>query len=130
MRSPEENDSYTESHDSRRSVSALVGPAPTPQEIRVPRWERVASAACVGYTITLAAHQLGLGAMWKSIPFVTGSALRTVLDMAPDDEFLGWVNIGHAASDDHADARPDIDLAPIARRLGDDGLPVPYSAAS
>ena len=100
------------------------------QETRVPRWERVASAACVGYAITLAAHQLGLGAMWKSIPFVTGTALRRVLDMAEDDEFLGWVNIGHAASDDHPTTRPDIDLTPIARLLGDDGLPVPYPAAS
>ena len=46
------------------------GGAPGPGTPR-PRWEHVASAACVGYAITLAAHQLGLGAMWKSIPFVT-----------------------------------------------------------
>jgi hypothetical protein len=51
--------------------------------------------------------------MWRSIPFVTGAQLRTVLDMGPEDEFLGWVNIGHVASDEHAATRPGIDLTPI-----------------
>lgn len=96
---------------------------------KVPAWEQVVSAACAGYAITLAAHQLGLGAIWKSTPFVDGTALRVVLDMQPHDEFLGWINIGHVAQE-HApaghDARRSIDLGPIVRRLDPGGAPRPY----
>ena len=94
------------------------------ENARVPVWEQIASAACAGYAITLAAHQLGLGAMWKSSPFVDGAQLRTVLDMGAHDQFLGWINIGHVGQG--YEARPGIDLGPIARRLGPDGAPVPY----
>ena len=40
---------------------------------KVPAWEQIASASCAGYAIALAAHQLGLGAMWKSAPVHEGA---------------------------------------------------------
>jgi nitroreductase len=43
---------------------------------RIPEWEQLATAACTGYAIVLAAHALGLGAIWKSTPFVDARALR------------------------------------------------------
>ena len=96
---------------------------------KVDDWEQVASASCLGYAITLAADRLGLGAIWKSSGFRRGALLRRVLDMGPDDEFLGWVNLGHRPPDLRADSsrrRPDVDLAPIVRTLGADGRPTPY----
>jgi nitroreductase len=90
---------------------------------KVPVWEQVASAACAGYAITLAAHQLGLGAMWKSSPFVDGAQLRTTLDMGDDDQFLGWVNVGHVDRDNDPAERADVDLAAVVRWLSADGSP-------
>ncbi len=96
---------------------------------KVPAWEQVASAACAGYAITLAAHQLGLGAMWKSTRFRDGGQLRTVLDMTADDRFLGWVNLGRPAGHLDPAIRPEIDLAPIVRHLGASGVPLPHDPA-
>jgi nitroreductase len=95
---------------------------------KVPAWEQVASASCAGYAITLAAHQLGLGAMWKSSPFSDGPMLRDVLDMSGEDQFLGWVNVGRLPADRPAQARPAVDLTDIARVLDSAGRPHPYRA--
>ena len=92
----------------------------------VPAWEQVASASCAGYAIVLAAHQLGLGAVWKSSPYHEGAVLRSVLEMGPDDRFLGWVNLGGIPDDHVPVGRRPVDLAPIARVLGADGRPRAY----
>jgi nitroreductase len=90
----------------------------------VPEWEQVASAACLGYAMVLAAHQLGLGAMWKSIPFTNGDALGRVLDLEAHDRFLGWVNIGHVADDVGATRpRPSVDTGAVVRHLDPKGTP-------
>jgi nitroreductase len=103
------------------AVVARVDPA-----AKVPAWEQVASASCAGYAITLAAHLLGLGTIWKSSPFQEGAALRAVLDMGPHDQFLGWVNLGHAEGSDRA-VRTEASLGPVARVLTHDGVPAVYS---
>jgi nitroreductase len=92
----------------------------------VPPWEQIASAACTGYVMTLAAHELGLGAIWKTSPFLDGKEIRKVLDLTKGDAPLGWVNLGRHVKP--ARSRPDIDLAPIVRVLGTDGTPRPYQS--
>jgi nitroreductase len=90
----------------------------------IPKWEQVASAACMGYVITLAAHELGYGAIWKTSPFLDGAAMRTLLDLKKRDVPLGWINLGR-----HVKASPprqDADLTNIVRVLDTDGTPNPY----
>jgi nitroreductase len=94
---------------------------------KIPVWEQVASASCAGYAIALAAHQLGLGAMWKSTPFQSGPLLREVLDMSEDDQFLGWVNVGRIPAARPDAPRAEVDLTDIARVLSDDGVPQVYA---
>jgi nitroreductase len=96
---------------------------------KVPAWEQIASASCAGYAITLAAHQLGLGAMWKSSPFSDGPMLRDVLDMTADDQFLGWVNLGRLPEPAPTGPRPAVDLTDIVRVLDLAGRPHPYRGA-
>lgn len=93
---------------------------------KVPAWEQIASASCAGYAIALAAHQLGLGAIWKSAPVHEGVAIEKALDLTPDDRFLGWVNIGHAGAERGTVLRQTPDLGDVARRLDPDGTPRPY----
>lgn len=102
---------------------ALVAVAARITVGKIPVWEQVASASCAGYALTLAAHQLGLGAMWKSSPFHDGVALREVLDLTDHDVFLGWVNLGRLADGWSTTARQPSDLTLTARRLGADGHP-------
>lgn len=91
------------------------------RQSKVPAWEQVASAASAGYAITLAAHALGLGAIWKSCPFTQGAMLREVLAMGEADQFLGWVNLGQAPSGHTEDlSRPAAELGRIAVVAGAD----------
>jgi nitroreductase len=103
------------------AVAAHVDPS-----AKVPVWEQVASATCAGYAIALAAHQLGLGAIWKSAPVHRGVAIEKALDLTPDDEFLGWVNLGHTGADREIIERPMLDLGAYARTLDVDGTPLRY----
>ena len=100
----------------------LIAVVAAPRPAKVERWEQVASAACCGYAIVLAAHALGLGAMWKSVPFRTGPLLVDVLDMEPDDELMGWVLVGTPADPATTVGRPAADLTGIAYRLTPHGL--------
>lgn len=134
----EANPRLTDDMADRLLSKAFVAPALIAVVARVDRaakvddWEQVASASCLGYAITLAADRLGLGAIWKSSGFRRGDTLRRILDMGPDDEFLGWVNLGHRPPDlpiDGSGRRPAVDLAPIVRSLGADGRPVVYRGA-
>ena len=82
---------------------------------RLPVWEQVATATCTGFAMVLAAHQLGLGAVWKSLPFNQSRALAAFMDMGPDDQFLGWVNLGRLADDHDRSPRAPVDLRQLVR---------------
>ena len=97
---------------------------------KVPAWEQIASASCAGYALTLAAHQLGLGAIWKSTVHRDGAQLRRLLDLAAADQFLGWVNVGRVDPERLVVVRPPADLSDVARRLDATGVPVPAPAAA
>jgi nitroreductase len=96
---------------------------------KVAVWEQVASASSAGYAIALAAHQLGLGAIWKSAPHHGGAAIRRVLDLAPDDVFLGWVNVGRTGAERATVVREAPDLGELVRTLTVDGTPRRYEPA-
>lgn len=93
--------------------------APDPQ-VKVAEWEQVASAACTGYALVLAATSLGLGAVWKSASVLETRAVREAFGLAAHERLLGWVNVGEpgaprrrppvpVALDDHVSV-----LAPVA----------------
>ena len=95
---------------------------------KVPVWEQVASASSAAFAIAIAAHQLGLGAVWKSAPVHEGSAIDKILDLSPGDVFLGWVNLGHTGRDRGRTERPLVDLGVSTRVLDVDGTPVRYES--
>ena len=97
---------------------------------KVPAWEQVASASCVGYALALAAHAMGMGAMWKSTPFTDGARLRQILSMADDDQFLGWVNLGRQQESRRDTPRPPGCIADVARVLQDDGTSIAFTGPS
>ena len=59
------------------SIAVIASPKPG----KIERWEQHATAACTGYAIVLAAHALGVGAVWKSVPFTRGQALTELLGL-------------------------------------------------
>ena len=84
----------------------------SPKPGKVETWEQHATAACAGYAITLAAHALGVGAVWKSVPFTKGKALGEVLGLTETEEMLGWIHLGTTTLE--ASPRAAIDLSQLA----------------
>ncbi len=137
-RNPDLPDTGREKLRSKAFVApTLIAVVAAPRPHKVERWEQVASAACTGYAIVVAAHALGLGAMWKglgamwkSVPFRTGPRLGEVLGMAPDDELLGWVLVGTPADPASTTGRPEPDLTGLAFHLDPDGGLAPHRDAT
>lgn len=87
---------------------------------KIPEWEQLATAACTGYALTLAAHALGLGAIWKSAPFDRGAGLTALLGLASHERLLGWINVGQLKQ--VLAERPATELAPLVGVLAADGV--------
>lgn len=87
-------------------VLVVVIFSPQPSE-KVPEWEQLASASCTGYALGLAAHLLGLGAVWKSTTQLAGRRLTELLRLGPGERILGWVAIGTPVKED---SRPPKEL--------------------
>lgn len=111
---------------------ALMAPAQlvvlfSPKEgTKIPHWEQEVTAGCAGYAVTLAAHAVGLGAIWKSSPFMDGRRLRDVLGAKDGEKMLGWVNLGTPMRDTQPPRRPE-DAASVASVLdAASGTPRPF----
>jgi nitroreductase len=94
----------------------------------VREWEQIACASCTGLAVALAAHALGLGASWKSVPFTRTTALAALLALSDDEHLLGWINVGSRA--DASVLRPTCDPGMYASELRGSTLrPFPKVAA-
>ncbi|MFF7231771.1 nitroreductase family protein [Streptomyces sioyaensis] len=63
---------------------------------RIPEWEQLASAACAVQNVTLAAHALGYGAIWRTGPYLQHPKLREAADLETHETLRGWVYVGSA----------------------------------
>ena len=104
-------------------LQILIVASPTASP-KVAEWEQIASASCTGFAIALAAHSLGFGAMWKSVPFTRGIGLIEALGLGEREQLLGWVNVGSIGP--ALGARQDPAPGEYTQRLTREGL-APYS---
>lgn len=72
------------------------------QSTKIPAWEQMCSASCTGYAITLAAHSMGLGAIWKSFKPGIGKNLSSFFSLTQEEQVLGWINIGSYQKSENA----------------------------
>ncbi|WP_447555780.1 nitroreductase family protein [Vreelandella sp. EE22] len=66
----------------------------TPDIPKVPKMEQVISAGCAAHGILLAAHALGLGAMWRSGKYAFDPVVRKGLSLEEDDEVVAFIYLG------------------------------------
>lgn len=69
----------------------------TPDIAKVPKMEQVISAGCAAHGILLAAHSLGLGAMWRSGKYAFDPVVRKGLSLEEDDEVVAFIYLGTPA---------------------------------
>lgn len=94
-------------------VVLIASPKP---DGKIEPWEQAATAACTGYAMVLAAGALGVGAVWKSSPYVAGDLINEVLALTPNEQVLGWINLGTEVG--AAPARPVPNMAGLVTTLG------------
>ncbi|MGE4533458.1 nitroreductase family protein [Halomonas sp.] len=66
----------------------------TPDVPKVPKMEQVISAGCAAHAILLAAHALGLGAMWRSGKYAFDPVVRKGLGLEEQDEVVAFIYLG------------------------------------
>jgi nitroreductase len=103
------------------TIVAVIA-SPKPGKIEV--WEQVATAACAGYAVILAAYALGVGAVWKSVPFTRGAGLVALFGLAPTEEVIGWIHLGTSVKP-ITKARAPLDLGSIVT-VFDGSAPRPF----
>lgn len=101
---------------------ALIALVFSPKPGKIERWEQSATAACAGYAVLLAARALGVGAVWKSVPFTRGRAFSEALGFTEDEELLGWIHVGTSPPDAPPPPRPAFAVEEVATVLGAEGL--------
>lgn len=79
---------------------AVVIVASPSTKSRIPEWEQVASAACTGYALVLAATALGYGAVWKSASVLDSEPVRSLFGLEEHERSLGWVLMGTVSAED------------------------------
>lgn len=100
----------------------------SPKPGKIERWEQLATAASAGYAITLAAHALGVGAVWKSVPFTRGTALTELFGLTEAEEMLGWIHLGTPTDTEAPAVRSAVDLSTVASLL-DGSSTSPYRSS-
>jgi nitroreductase len=103
-----------------RSPTVIVLIA-SPKPGKIEHWEQSATASCAGYAIVLAAHALGIGAAWKSVPFTRARALTESLGLSADEEMLGFIHLGTVAREQELPPRSPLALAQVTTVLEADG---------
>jgi nitroreductase len=104
------------------AVALVASPDPGSN---VPVWEQVASAACTGYAIVLAATGLGYGAVWKSAAVLESDPVRSLFALVEHEQLLGWVNIGSPAPVGTRKSDPEAaDLSGLVTVIGEADGPV------
>lgn len=69
----------------------------TPDIAKVPKVEQIISAGCAAHGILLAAHALGLGAMWRSGKYAFDSVVRKGMGLDKKDEVVAFIYLGSLA---------------------------------
>jgi len=68
--------------------------------------ENVCAAAAAVQNMLLAAHALGLGAMWRTGPAAYDAGVKAFLGFTPDQHVIGFVYAGYAETEPTPPSRP------------------------
>lgn len=80
-----------------RAPMILVAVAEVDERHRVPVLEQVVSTGAAVQNIMVAAHALGLGAMWRTGALASHPVVKQALGFADKDEIVGFVYLGTPA---------------------------------
>lgn len=77
-----------------------------PAEPKVLEIENVCAAAAAAQNMLLAAHDLGLAAMWRTGPAAYDAQVKRFLGLEADQHLIGWIYLGYPEADFPPPERP------------------------
>lgn len=66
-----------------------------PAESKIIEVENISAASAAGQNILLAAHALGLGAIWRTGEWARDAKVKEFLGFAPDQHIVGFIYVGY-----------------------------------
>jgi len=93
----------------RRAPLLIAVGVDKPSEPKVVEIENVCAAAAACQNLLLAAHALGLGAMWRTGPAALDAQVKAFLGFAPDQHLIGFLYIGYPDGEFKAPERPSFE---------------------
>ncbi len=80
-----------------------------PGEGNIIEIENVCAAAAACENILLAAHALGLGAIWRTGEWARDAKVKGFFGLAPEQELIAFLYVGYSEGETMASARPPVD---------------------
>ena len=80
-----------------------------PADERTVEIENICAAAAASENILLAAHALGLGAIWRTGEWATDPKVKEFLGLTADQHLIGFLYIGFPEDETMASQRPPVD---------------------
>jgi len=110
-RAPDSSESALEQERSRplRAPVLIAVGVDRPAEQKVVEIENVCATAAAVSNLLLAAHALGLGAMWRTGPAAQNPAVKEFLGFTPDQHLIAFVYIGYPDLERPLAARPSFE---------------------
>ncbi|CAG0991167.1 Putative NAD(P)H nitroreductase YdjA [Anaerolineales bacterium] len=92
----------------RAPVVIAVG-VDKPVEAKVLELENYSAVSAACQNILLAAHALGLGAIWRTGEWARDSKVKEFLGFAPDQHIVGFIYVGHPEATGEYPPRPSFE---------------------
>jgi nitroreductase len=92
----------------RAPVVIAVG-VDKPAEAKIPELENYAAVSAACQNILLAAHALGLGAVWRTGEWVRDSKVKEFLGFAEDQHIAGFLYVGYPEAAGEYPPRPSVE---------------------
>lgn len=110
-RNPDAPDTALEVERKRplRAPVLVVVSVVKPADEKIVEIEDVCAGAAAVQNMLLAAHHLGLGAMWRTGPAAFDPLVKEFLGFAPDQHLLAFVYVGYAEGEPAALERPSFE---------------------
>jgi nitroreductase len=90
-----------------RAPMVIICIAKVTEHPKVPAHEQVQSAACAVMAMQQAAFAQGFGGIWRTGSYAQQDYVKQTLDMAEDDEIVGFLYLGTAANNAPVRNEPD-----------------------
>ncbi|GAA5136462.1 nitroreductase family protein [Alloalcanivorax gelatiniphagus] len=100
-----------------RAPTVIVAVAEITENHKIPAWEQVLAVGAAVQNIMVAAHALGLGAMWRTGDLANDPDVKPRLGFADKDQVVGFVYLGTPAVEPKSlpDETPDQFLRELPR---------------